>query len=308
MRFLLRLYYPDDTDLIMLRERLGSDFPSQVCTCLRSDLQGFPYKIDCSTEGRLQPDAAKDAALTIWLLETRDKEVINYLRTLPPGYRNLAVKSSIREHRHCFFLDALKKPGLPHYRLSLSPPKDIDLIAAYIQLGNDELARLAKMAIRKAGREEKKRVPVYCGAVSEHRVFLEIPLDPVEDSDILTFFSSLLPHLADSCIKILLREVLKMHYEPSALDPVSILKAGKRKDQNRKRNPQVAGHNKKRTSSKSHRLPMTENDDTPAPVPDPVSGRHFTRKDTSMLPDAETEEVDDHTASAFRLFAQMNSL
>ena len=99
-----------------------------------------------------------------------------------------------------------------------------------------------------------------------------------------------------------------MHYEPSALDPASILKAGKRKEQNRKRNPQSAGHNNKRTSSKSHRLPMTENDDTPAPVPDPVSGRHFTRKDTSMLPDAETEEVDDHTVSAFRLFAQMNSL
>ena len=53
---------------------------------------------------------------------------------------------------------------------------------------------------------------------------------------------------------------------------------------------------------------MTENDDIPAPVPDPVPGRHFAHKDTNMLPDAESEEVDDHTASAFRLFAQMNSL
>ena len=229
----------------------------------------------------------------------------------PEGAASGTSVSSARQHSQAWYTLRTRSHAAEvsfAYRLSLSLPKDTDLIAAHVQLGNDVLARLTKMAIRKAESEEKKRISINCGTVSEHRVFLEIPLDPVEDSDILTFFSSLLPHLADSCIKILLREVLEMHYEPSALDPASIRKAGKRKEQNRKRNPQSAGHNNKRTSSKSHRLPMTESTDTPVPVPDPVPGRHFTRKDTSILPDAEAEEVDDHTVSAFRLFAQMNSL
>lgn len=97
MRFTIRLYSPHDIDLIALLYRRSFDLASEFRETLYSYVRGDEYIVSIPGE-YAEPDYIhRNPHVFHVVIDSSDRDVIEFLNRLPNGYRNATIKNIFRQ-------------------------------------------------------------------------------------------------------------------------------------------------------------------------------------------------------------------
>ena len=97
MELTVRLYKKHDLDLLELKARENFSIGKQIKNTLRAYIKGENYIIPVPEQAK--PDVfLKDERLHIYLNGKEDRDIINFILKIKPGFRNSAIKLILRNY------------------------------------------------------------------------------------------------------------------------------------------------------------------------------------------------------------------